>query len=90
MNLRHIRRVAISVFLLGGLTLAAYLLHLQHSGNFHTVVADQVYRSNQPTPERLARYQKSRHIQAVLSQSFQLLEERPSLDAPMLRDQQTA
>lgn len=39
----------------------------QHTGNFAAVVAGEVYRSNQPTPERLSSYQRELGIRSVLN-----------------------
>lgn len=49
------------------LILASYLAWLQVSGNFAPVVEGVVYRSNQPTPERLADYQATYGIKTVLN-----------------------
>jgi protein tyrosine/serine phosphatase len=44
-----------------------YLGYLHASGNFHTVVTDEVYRSAQVTPERLASYKAEHGIRSVLN-----------------------
>ncbi len=49
------------------LMLASYLAWLQVSGNFAPVVEGAVYRSNQPTPERLADYQAAYGIRTVIT-----------------------
>lgn len=49
------------------LMLASYLAWLQVSGNFAPVVEGVVYRSNQPTPERLADYRANYGIKTVLN-----------------------
>ncbi|MGQ0567846.1 MAG: phosphatase domain-containing protein [Gemmobacter sp.] len=49
------------------LILASFLAWLQVSGNFAPVVEGEVYRSNQPTPERLADYQAAYGIRTVLN-----------------------
>lgn len=49
------------------LILASYLVWLQVSGNFAPVVEGAVYRSNQPTPERLADYQAAYGIKTVVN-----------------------
>lgn len=49
------------------LILASYLVWLQVSGNFAPVVEGAVYRSNQPTPERLADYQAAYGIKTVIN-----------------------
>lgn len=56
---------------LGLLVVAAvigvYLLGIQLTGNFGTVVAGEVYRSNQPTPARLESYEKTHGIRSVIN-----------------------
>ena len=49
------------------LILASYLAWLQVSGNFAPVIDGAVYRSNQPTPERLADYQAAYGIRTVIN-----------------------
>ena len=49
------------------LSLAGYLAWRQSTGNFATVVEGEVYRSNQPTPDRLAAYVRDHGIRAVLN-----------------------
>ncbi|WP_136646496.1 dual specificity protein phosphatase family protein [Tabrizicola sp. YIM 78059] len=49
------------------LTLGGHLGWQQWRGNFAIVVAGEVYRSNQPTPERLAAYVRDHGIRAVLN-----------------------
>lgn len=44
-----------------------FLSYQQMSGNFHEVVAGEVYRSNQVTPEALATYQAEHGIRSVLN-----------------------
>ncbi len=50
---------------LGGLAL--YLWGIQASGNFSTVVEGEVYRSNQITADRMARYRDAFGIRTVLN-----------------------
>jgi protein tyrosine/serine phosphatase len=47
--------------------LTFYLLGIQASGNFATVVEGEVYRSNQITAKRLAQYRDNYGIRAVLN-----------------------
>lgn len=47
--------------------LAGYAGWLQWTGNFSTVMAGEVFRSNQPTPERLAAYVSDHGIRSVLN-----------------------
>ena len=49
------------------LILASYLAWLQVSGNVAPVIDGAVYRSNQPTPERLADYQAAYGIRTVIN-----------------------
>ena len=49
------------------LMVGAYLLGIQLTGNFGTVVAGEVYRSNQPTPARLEAYEKAHGIRSVIN-----------------------
>lgn len=49
------------------IALAAWLVWVQRSGNFATVATGLVYRSNQPTPERLAAYTKAVGLKSVLN-----------------------
>ena len=44
-----------------------YLAGLQLSGNFHTVVAGELYRSAQPTAARIAEYQQSYGIKTIVN-----------------------
>jgi protein tyrosine/serine phosphatase len=45
----------------------AFFAYLDGSGNFHEVVAGEVYRSNQVTPEALATYTADHGIRSVLN-----------------------
>lgn len=49
------------------LAFVGYLGWRQWTGNFATVVAGEVYRSNQPTPERLVAYARDHGIRTVLN-----------------------
>jgi protein tyrosine/serine phosphatase len=48
-------------------SLAAYAGVLQISGNFHTVIAGQLYRSAQPTSAQLERYVRDHGIETVIN-----------------------
>ncbi|QDG92819.1 protein tyrosine phosphatase [Rhizobium sp. NIBRBAC000502774] len=57
---------------LGGMGIAVlaaggYLLAIQLLGNFHEVVAGQLYRSNQPSSEQLVRYTRDHGIKTVIN-----------------------
>lgn len=49
------------------LILGVYLGALQLSGNFHTVVPGELYRSGQLSPQRLARYVRRYGIETVVN-----------------------
>ncbi len=73
--MRALKRVRIArpvkifggLILLTGLTLAGYVGYLQFTGNFHTVVAGQFYRSAQPSPSQLERYIREHGIKTVIN-----------------------
>ena len=67
MNIRRRALWAATGLSMPVLMLASYLAWLQVSGNFAPVVEGAVYRSNQPTPERLADNQASYGIKTVLN-----------------------
>lgn len=60
-----IRVLLLGVVLL--LPLIAYLATLRVTGNFHTVIDRQLYRSAQPDPERLTRYVADFDIHTVVN-----------------------
>jgi protein tyrosine/serine phosphatase len=60
-------RVAATAIALVLGSLAAYAGALQISGNFHTVVAGQLYRSAQPTSAQLERYVRDHGIETVIN-----------------------
>lgn len=49
------------------LSLGAYLSEMQLAGNFHTVVAHELYRSGQPTARQLSYYKKSYDIKTIVN-----------------------
>ncbi|WP_158043666.1 dual specificity protein phosphatase family protein [Skermanella pratensis] len=60
--------VALLSILSVGLGIAALHLAIVLLGeNFHSVVADELYRSAQPTPERIARYRKDYGIRTIIN-----------------------
>ena len=67
MRFRRVFRWGFVALVAGAVLLKGYLYYLQYSGNFDTVVAGEVYRSAQVTPERLASYQKDFGIRSVLN-----------------------
>jgi protein tyrosine/serine phosphatase len=48
-------------------SLGGYIGYLQFSGNFHTVVADQLYRSAQPSPKQLDKYVRDHGIKTIIN-----------------------
>ncbi len=57
--------------LIGALTIGAalggYIVYLKASGNFHAVIAHQLYRSAQPSPEQLASYIRDHGIETIIN-----------------------
>ncbi|MHB0954479.1 MAG: hypothetical protein ACYC10_21510 [Allorhizobium sp.] len=49
------------------LTIGGYLGYLQLSGNFHPVIAGEVYRSAQPSGDAIARYAREQGIQSIIN-----------------------
>lgn len=60
------RRLAVAVTVVATATVL-YLATLQWTGNFHTVVAGEVYRSAQPSANSIAAYSKSYGIRTILN-----------------------
>jgi protein tyrosine/serine phosphatase len=52
---------------IAALGLGAYLGFLQLSGNFHTVIAGELYRSAQPSPRQIASYAKQYGIRTIVN-----------------------
>jgi hypothetical protein len=50
-----------------GMAVGCYPLYLQLSGNFHTVIEGQLYRSAQPPPRQLERYVSSHDIKSIIN-----------------------
>lgn len=67
MRRRFAIRIGALAFALVLLGLTGFLSYLQASGNFHEVVAGEVYRANQVTPEALDSYTKDHGIRSVLN-----------------------
>ncbi|MGF9563203.1 dual specificity protein phosphatase family protein [Neorhizobium sp. JUb45] len=65
------RRVSVRYFVAGFLALILFaggyigLLHL--SGNFHTVISGELYRSAQPTPDQIERYAQQYGIRTIVN-----------------------
>jgi len=53
--------------LIGSLSFGAYLGILQLTGNFHEVVAGELYRSNQPSAAQIAAYAKDYGIRSIVN-----------------------
>jgi protein tyrosine/serine phosphatase len=50
-----------------GLVLAVYLVAIQLTGNFATVLAGELYRSNQPTPAQITGYVANYGIKTIVN-----------------------
>lgn len=71
MSIKFFRRRVLAasagaILLIGG-GIGGYLGYLQLSGNFHTVVAHQLYRSAQPSAVQLASYVRKHGIETVIN-----------------------
>jgi uncharacterized protein (TIGR01244 family) len=60
-------RVVAGVTLIASVSIGGYLGGLQLTGNFHPVVAGQVYRSAQPSAEDIAYYAKKYAIRTIIN-----------------------
>jgi uncharacterized protein (TIGR01244 family) len=67
MNIRKRALWAAAGLLLPVLVLGLYLGWLEVSGNFAPIIDGFAYRSNQPTPERLAEYKAAYGIRTVIN-----------------------
>lgn len=63
---RFLKRVALTTGA-AGVALGIYLLAIQLTGNFATVVPGEVYRSNQPTPADIAAYAARYKIRTIVN-----------------------
>ncbi|HEV7308670.1 dual specificity protein phosphatase family protein [Ensifer sp.] len=72
---RLVKRLAVVTAALGA-GLAVYLVGLQWTGNFHTLVAGEVYRSAQPGPEAISAYSKAYGIRTILNLRGEKKDER--------------
>jgi protein tyrosine/serine phosphatase len=63
----RLAKIVGSVFLLAGVTFGGYAGYLQLTGNFHTVIAGQLYRSAQPSAAQLERYISANGIKTVIN-----------------------
>lgn len=66
MKRQWLRQGKIVLLVVGGL-FGAYLGGLQLTGNFHEVVAGELYRSNQPSAQRLETYIRDYGIKTVIN-----------------------
>lgn len=64
---RKVWRILAIGFLAAVVGVKGFFAYLDWSGNFHEVVAGEVYRSNQVTPEALATYKAEHGIRSVLN-----------------------
>ena len=60
-------RAFATICLLAGATLGGYAASLQATGNFHTVIEGELYRSAQPSPAQLAAYVRDHGIRTVIN-----------------------
>ncbi|WP_119943386.1 dual specificity protein phosphatase family protein [Neorhizobium sp. NCHU2750] len=56
-----------AAFGIATLGLGGYLGYLQLSGNFHTVIAGELYRSAQPSPQQIAEYARQYGIRTIVN-----------------------
>ena len=61
-----LRKFGLSLLLASAMT-GAYLLAIQLTGNFGTVIAGELYRSNQPTADELEEYVKVEGIRSIIN-----------------------
>ena len=62
-----VNRPIVAIPLAVAVTMGGYLGYLQISGNFHTVIEGELYRSGQPTAHRLERYIVTHGIRTVVN-----------------------
>ncbi len=70
MTLPHLDRLAKLAGVAAGVLLLAaggYFGLLQLQGNFHTVIAGELYRSAQPSPQSIARYYALYHFNTIIN-----------------------
>ncbi len=60
-------RAVLAVPLIAASMMGGYLGYLQISGNFHTVIEGELYRSGQPTANRLEQYIREHGIRTVVN-----------------------
>lgn len=60
-------KAAAALILLAGATFGGYVGYLQLTGNFHTVIAGELYRSAQPSVSQLERYIRDNGIKTVIN-----------------------
>ncbi len=63
---RFARRLILAVAVVAAVSVL-YLVALQWTGNFHTLVAGEVYRSGQPSSRSIAGYSKTYGIRTILN-----------------------
>jgi protein tyrosine/serine phosphatase len=67
LHIPRLVKVVSSILILAGVTFGGYAGYLQLTGNFHTVVAGQLYRSAQPSSAQLERYIRDNGIKTVIN-----------------------
>ncbi len=60
-------KLAVQFLALLALTIGGYALYLRATDNFHTVVAGEVYRSSQPSPEAIVDFEKRYGIKTIIN-----------------------
>jgi len=66
-HLRSMTRCVIAGVLLGGACFGGYIGVLQATGNFHTVIPGQLYRSAQPSGPQLENYVRQYGIKTIIN-----------------------
>lgn len=64
---RIVFRVVVAGVLLTGALLGGYIVYLQLSGNFHSVIAGELYRSAQLSPAQFERYVRADGIKTIIN-----------------------
>lgn len=67
MRFRQIFRWGLVAVVSAAIGVKGYVIYLQNSGNFEVVIAGEVLRSGQLTPEELASYSRDHGIRSVLN-----------------------
>ena len=60
-------RIVCGALGVGLVSLLAYVATMAATGNFHPVVAEEVYRSAQPSPAAIARYRSKYNVRTIIN-----------------------